>query len=73
MSAAPAQAVLPSLGSSVSGSSGGMGTVVNQTANTAVVTPIGGGAPGLLVPNGNGTATVFQPGGVPEVVTSPMP
>jgi hypothetical protein len=73
VSTAPTQASPPLLGSSVSGSSGALGTVVNQTGNTAVVAPIGGGAPGMMVPNGNGTATVFQPGGVPEVATSPMP
>ncbi len=66
--AAPAQPSLPALGSSVFGPAGMVGTVVNQTGNTAIVAPAGGGAPGIYVPNGNGTATIFQPGGVPVVV-----
>ena len=70
--AAPAQPNLPSLGSTVfGGPTGAVGTVVNQTGNTAVVAPVGGGAAGIYVPNGNGTATIFQPGGVPVVVPSP--
>jgi hypothetical protein len=66
--APPPQPSLPRLGSAVFGPSGVFGTVVNQTGNTAVVAPIGGGAPGIYVPNGNGTATIFQPGGVPVPV-----
>ncbi len=66
--APPPPPSLPALGSPVFGPSGVYGTVVNQTGNTAVVAPIGGGAPGIYVPNGNGTATIFQPGGVPVPV-----
>ncbi|HWA79482.1 MAG TPA: hypothetical protein VG848_04135 [Acetobacteraceae bacterium] len=55
------------------GPRGVVGTVVNQTGNTAIVAPVGGGAPGIYVPNGNGTATIFQPGGVPVVVPNPSP
>jgi hypothetical protein len=69
--APPPQPSLPRLGSPVFGPTGLYGTVVNQTGNTAVVAPVGGGAPGLYVPNGNGTATIFQPGGVPTVVATP--
>ncbi len=50
------------------GPTGVLGSVINQAGNTAVVAPVGGGAPGIYVPNGNGTATIFQPGGVPVVV-----
>jgi len=69
--APPSQPSLPSLGSPVFGPRGVVGTVVNQTGNTAIVAPVGGGAPGIYVPNGNGTATIFQPGGVPVVVPNP--
>ena len=67
----PPQPSLPSLGTPVFGPRGVVGTVVNQTGNTAIVAPVGGGAPGIYVPNGNGTATIFQPGGVPVVVPNP--
>jgi periplasmic protein CpxP/Spy len=59
---------LPRLGSQVIGPSGFVGTVINRAGNTATVAPIGGGAPGTYVPNGNGTATIFIPGQAPVVV-----
>ena len=64
----PPQPSLPRFGSPVFGPSGVYGTVINQTGNTALVAPIGGGAPGIYVPNGNGTATIFQPGSAPVPV-----
>jgi hypothetical protein len=47
-----------------------VGTVINHAGNTAIIAPLGGGAPGTYMPNGNGTATIFLPGRVPLVVPS---
>jgi hypothetical protein len=65
------QAAPPSPGSPVFGPTGLMGSVVNQSGSTAIVAPVGAGGLGVMVPNGNGTATVFQPGGVPVTVVNP--
>lgn len=62
---------LPPPGTPVFGPQGLVGVVGGQTGGTAIVNPTGGGAPGMLVPNGNGTATIFQPNRPPIVVPNP--
>ncbi len=62
---------LPVTGTSVFGPQGFVGAVAGQSAGIAIVNPVGGGPPRTLVPNGNGTATIFQPGGPPIVIPSP--
>lgn len=52
---------LPPPGTAVFGPQGLFGTVTGSSGGVAVVNPIAGGAPALLVPNGNGTATVSPP------------
>jgi len=67
----PASPPLPARGTPVFAPSGLYGVVAGQTGSTAIVNPVGGGPPGMLVPNGNGTATIFQPGGPPVTIVNP--
>src|SRR5579875_3052863 len=56
---------LPPVGTPVIGARGAGGIVIGHSGSTALVAPVGGGPPALLTPNGNGTATLFQPGTAP--------
>lgn len=62
---------LPPPGTPVFGPRGLIGTVGGQAGGTAIVNPVGGGAPGIMVPNANGTATIVQPGGPPVTIANP--
>lgn len=64
-------AALPPTGTPVFGPQGLVGVVDGRSGGMAVVNPTGGGAPGMLVPNGNGTATIFQPNRPPIVIPAP--
>lgn len=67
----PHPAVPPPPGTPVFGPNGFVGVIGGQAGGMAIVNPTGGGPPGMLVPNSNGTATIFQPNRPPVVVPNP--
>ncbi|MGH7080133.1 MAG: hypothetical protein ACREFU_18800 [Acetobacteraceae bacterium] len=64
-------AALPPAGTPLFGPEGPIGIISGRSGGAAVINPIGGGATGTLVPNGNGTATIFQPNRPPIVIPNP--
>ncbi|MGH7084016.1 MAG: hypothetical protein ACREFN_03390, partial [Acetobacteraceae bacterium] len=64
-------AALPPAGTPVFGPEGPLGSVSGRSGGAAVINPTGGGATGTLVPNGDGTATIFQPDRPPIVILNP--
>ncbi len=59
---------LPRPGTPIFGSHGFTGTVTSSHGRNAIVTPRGGGAPGILIPRSRSSGTLFLPGRPPETV-----
>lgn len=59
---------LPPPGTPVFGARGLFGTVSGATGGVAIINPIGSGAPAIMIPNQNGTATIISPGGTGFVI-----
>ena len=59
---------LPDPGAPVFGPGGIAGTVTSNNGSFATVTPQGGGAPGIIISQGNGTGLLSVPGSAPTVV-----
>jgi hypothetical protein len=59
---------LPRPGTPIFGPRGFTGTVTSSHGGHATVAPIGGGAPGILIPGSRSTGTLFLPGRPPVTV-----
>jgi hypothetical protein len=59
---------LPDPGAPVFGPGGIAGTVTSSNGSFATVAPQGGGAPGIIISQGNGTGLLSVPGSPPTIV-----
>jgi hypothetical protein len=61
---------LPDRGAPVFGPGGIAGTVTSNNGSFATVAPQGGGAPGIMISQGNGIGLLSVPGGAPSIVVT---